>query len=141
MKPGALGRAALDALSGVPLFMCTPFHRKQHLRWGATDADVGETKIPAAATNVTQIAAGGTFPLALKSDGTVVGWGDNTYGQATPPSGLKNVVEVSAAGVHSLALTSDGTVVAWGGDPNGEITFHDPDGNTWVLQERGYGRA
>jgi len=75
--------------------------------WGATDADVGETKIPAAATNVTQIAAGGTFSLALKSDGTVVGWGDNTYGQATPPR-LKNVVEVSAAGVHSLALTSDG---------------------------------
>jgi hypothetical protein len=35
-----LGRAALDALGAVPLFLRTPLHRRQHLRWGATDAEV-----------------------------------------------------------------------------------------------------
>ena len=36
----SLFHAALDALGGVPLFLRTPFHRRQHLRWGATDAEV-----------------------------------------------------------------------------------------------------
>ncbi len=36
----SLARAALDALSGVPLFVSTPFRRKEHLRWGASDAEV-----------------------------------------------------------------------------------------------------
>ena len=34
-------------------------------------------------TNVVAIAAGGLHSLALKADGTVVGWGDNTT--ARPP--------------------------------------------------------
>ena len=32
-------------------------------------------------TGVTAIAAGGQESLALKSDGTVWAWGDNTYGE------------------------------------------------------------
>jgi len=35
-----------------------------------------------------QIAAGQYHTLALKSDGTVVDWGDNSYGQATVPDSL-----------------------------------------------------
>ena len=54
-----------------------------------------------------------TSGLALKSDGTVVGWGLN--GQATPPSGLTGVTAIAAGSNHGLALKSDGTVVA--GEP------------------------
>ena len=55
----SFARAALDALSGVPLFMCTPFHRKQHLRWGATDAEVagpmpGDDLVPKASFEATR---------------------------------------------------------------------------------------
>jgi hypothetical protein len=44
--------------------------------------------------------------LALKSDGTVVGWGANDWYQATPPARLTNVVAIAAGGDHSLALVA-----------------------------------
>jgi hypothetical protein len=52
--------------------------------------------------------------LALKSDGTVIGWGANFDGQLNIPAGLSGVTAISAGQFHSLALKSDGTVVAWG---------------------------
>lgn len=57
---------------------------------------------------------GNGFALALKSDGRVSAWGDNTSGQTSPPAGLSNVVAVSAGWFHSVALKSDGKVVLWG---------------------------
>ena len=35
-----LGRAVLDAASGVPLFAITPLRRRWHRHWGASDAEV-----------------------------------------------------------------------------------------------------
>ncbi|AKC82073.1 hypothetical protein IMCC26134_03475 [Verrucomicrobia bacterium IMCC26134] len=69
------------------------------------------------------LAAGGYHSLALRSDGTVVAWGQNTSGQTTIPLGLSNVVAVSAGLNHSLALRSDGTVVAWGQNTYGQTTI------------------
>ena len=65
-------------------------------------------------TNVVGIAAGWRHSLALKRDGTVVGWGDDAQGQASAPSGLSNVVSIAAGYARSLALKADGRVVAWG---------------------------
>ena len=70
----------------------------------------------------TSIAGGYAHSLALKEDGTVVGWGWDYYGQATAPSGLTDVVQVAAGGYHSLAVKDDGTVVAWGGNGYGQST-------------------
>lgn len=89
------------------------------------------TPIPAEATNVIAIAAGTGHRLALRKDGTIVGWGRNRDGQATGvrtlpfPSEsygvvrlggqvLNNVVAIAASADFSLALKGDGTVVAWG---------------------------
>ncbi|MCX5636326.1 MAG: RCC1 domain-containing protein, partial [Planctomycetota bacterium] len=47
--------------------------------------------------NFVAIAAGRTHSLALKSDGSIVGWGYNNYGQATPPSG-NNYIAISVGG-------------------------------------------
>ncbi len=58
--------------------------------------------------------------MALKSDGTVVAWGDDTYGQTDVPAGLAGVVALAGGAYHSLALKSDGTVVAWGDDTYGQ---------------------
>ena len=65
------------------------------------------------------ISAGG-HSLALKSDGTVVGWGYNSSGQATPPDGLTGVTAVAAGLYHSLALMADGSIVTWGENYYGE---------------------
>ena len=69
---------------------------------------------PDGLAGVVAISAGNAHGLALKGDGTVVGWGDNSYGQATPPTNLSGVVEIAAGDTYSLALKSDGTVVQWG---------------------------
>ncbi len=83
---------------------------------------------------VTSIAAsaGSDHSVAVKSDGTVWAWGNNTFGQlgngtrisSTVPVqvvGLDSAISVTAPATQTLALKSDGTVWAWGknlGTPN-----------------------
>ncbi|RIE01608.1 hypothetical protein D3H35_25020 [Cohnella faecalis] len=74
----------------------------------------GRNHVPSGLDGVVAIAAGTAHSLALKSDGTVVGWGYNTNGETNVPAGLTGVVAIAAGAAHSLALKSDGTVVAWG---------------------------
>jgi alpha-tubulin suppressor-like RCC1 family protein len=69
---------------------------------------------------VQAIAAGRNHNLALCYDGTVVAWGDNSFGQASPPSNLTNVVAIAAGYLHSAALCSNGTVVVWGDNTFGQ---------------------
>ncbi len=52
------------------------------------------------------IAAGYDHSLALRSDGSIVGWGDDDNGQASPPSG-NDFVAIAAGGGHSLALREE----------------------------------
>lgn len=66
--------------------------------------------------DVRMISVGGAHTIALKADGTVVAWGDNTRGQCAVPLGLTGVIAVSAGERHSMALKSDGTVVVFGDD-------------------------
>ncbi len=77
-------------------------------QWGAG------TPVPGGLVNVTHIAAGTDHRLARKSDGTVIAWGDNTFGQSSVPGGLTTATNVAAGEKHSLALRADGTVIAWG---------------------------
>lgn len=69
---------------------------------------------PAGLNQVVAVAGGRQHSLALKSDGTVVAWGDDSDGQSSVPSGLSNVIAIAANQTHSLAATSEGKVVAWG---------------------------
>ena len=64
--------------------------------------------------------------MALKSDGTVVAWGDNSAGQSTIPAGLSNVIAVSAGASHGLALRSDGTIIGWGYNGAGQLAIPRP---------------
>ena len=70
--------------------------------------------IPENLTGVVALSGSGAHNLALKSDGTVVAWGDNSNGQCNVPEGLTDVIRVDAGIRTSLALKRDGTVTAWG---------------------------
>jgi alpha-tubulin suppressor-like RCC1 family protein len=77
---------------------------------------IGYTKPPPTGLNsVVAISPGLDHALALRSDGTVVGWGYNGYGETNVPVGLNNVVAIAAGYYYSLALRADGKVTAWGG--------------------------
>jgi alpha-tubulin suppressor-like RCC1 family protein len=60
------------------------------------------------------IAAGNTHSLALKNDGTIGAWGDNSYGQTTVPVELSGITAIAAGYHHNLALKSDGSIAVWG---------------------------
>ena len=85
-------------------------------------------------TNVVGVSAGGYFTSALKSDGTMVGWGDDAYGELgdfnapndsnTPvaPSGLGAGLVAIAGGTYmTFAVKADGTVWGWGNNVNGYL--------------------
>ena len=90
---------------------------------GATCADfgfdVGEVRCGsdcsydgAACAHLFQSVDAAAHTCGLKTDGTVVCWGENIYGQATPPDGTFSLV--SAGGLHTCAVTTGGTVACWG---------------------------
>jgi len=81
--------------------------------WGADY--VGQANVPPGLSNVVAIAGAYDHSLALKNNGTAVGWGDNTFNQATVPGSLNNnLVAVAGGEYYSMALKNNGTVVAWG---------------------------
>ncbi len=77
---------------------------------------------PADLVSPVAIAAGGSHNLALKSDGTVVAWGENGSGQSTPPTNLTGVAAIDAGTDYSVALLTNGTLVGWGDNTYGQTT-------------------
>jgi len=82
-------------------------------------------------TGVTRVAGGRTHSLALKGDGTVWAWGDNSEGGIGDGTTTRRLVPVQVPGVagivaidagrHSVALRNDGTVWAWGSNGYGQL--------------------
>ncbi|MGE5841764.1 MAG: hypothetical protein ACM335_05770, partial [Deltaproteobacteria bacterium] len=84
------------------------------------------------------IAAGYGHSLALKKDGTLWAWGDNSSGQLgngttenhnipTRVADLTEVIAIAAGQYHNLALKKDGTLWAWGANGDGQLgdgSFH-----------------
>ena len=97
------------------------------LGWGAGGRFTNSSR------DVVGLSAGEYHFVALRSDGTVFGWGDNSAGQINIPVFPKPVVAVSAGsvGFHNLAVLADGTVRGWGLNNYGQASI--PAGLTDVV--------
>ena len=102
--------------------------------WGGYD----QSTVPPGLSVATAIAAGYAHSLAMKWNGTVVGWGADWYGQSSVPAGLSNVIAVSAGGYHSLALRADGTVVGWGYNSDNQANVPAGLNNVVAIAAGGY---
>lgn len=84
-------------------------------------------------SEVSAVSAGGSsracHVLALKTDGSLWGWGNNAYGQLAPATLQKvalptrldgNVQQIQAGGEHSLAIRA-GSLLTWGNNSSGQL--------------------
>lgn len=101
--------------------------------------------------NIIAVSASEWFGLALKTDGTVIGWGCNpkgcAIGRETPDQYLtngfviidshilSNIVSIAAGGIFSLGLKQDGTVVAWGEQQSVEAVLPIPVNNDEINEK------
>jgi alpha-tubulin suppressor-like RCC1 family protein len=96
------------------------------------------TQPASAANNWKSVAAGDFHNLALKADGTLWAWGNNSFGQlgdgtttnqpvpvqvvtGNPGNFDNHWVAIAAGGSHSLGLQADGTLWVWGDNGSGQL--------------------
>ncbi|MBW6515601.1 MAG: T9SS type A sorting domain-containing protein [Candidatus Cloacimonetes bacterium] len=102
--------------------------------WGSSGH--GLENVPAG-DDFIAVATGDFHAVALRTDGSLVGWGAGTtntgiyphFGQSVVPTG-NDFIAIAAGDLHSLALRSDGTLVAWGRNNYGQINT--PTGNDFI---------
>jgi len=96
-------------------------------------------------TDWQQVSAGNSHTSAVKTDGTLWAWGNNSYGQLglgnttsqTSPVQVgtgTNWQQVSAGTYHTMAVTTDGTLWAWGYNSNGQLGLGDTTQRTSPTQ-------
>jgi alpha-tubulin suppressor-like RCC1 family protein len=111
-------------------------------------------------TNWKQVAGGNVHTAAIKTDGTLWTWGNNSYGQlgdntengrSTPVTtfvGGTNWKQVAGGYRHTAAIKTDGTLWTWGINTNGQLArFHNiytpvttfAGGTNWKQVAGGYG--
>jgi len=115
---------------------------------GIGTTDVG-SRVPVQVHNLTGVAtitSGQSHVLALKTDGSIVVWGDDFYGELgngtsglsnlpIPVPGLSNnIVGIAGGRSYSLVLKSDGSVVAFGLNSNGQFGGGIMSNNTIPVQ-------
>src|SRR5262249_16441555 len=91
------------------------------------------------------------FSMALKKDGSVWAWGNDTSGElgdnaiadrSTPAmvNGLSGVAHISVGAAFAVALKGDGTVLAWGNNASGQIGNNNaPNDQGTAVQVSGLG--
>jgi len=137
------GLSGVSAISAGGTFSLALLSDGTVMAWGdnsegelGDDSDVSYSNTPVQVTGligVTAISAGVNHAIALLSDGTVMTWGDNTFGElgdgtsgsfSNAPvtvNSLSGATAVAAGNGFSEALVSGGEVVAWGNNASGQL--------------------
>ena len=138
----------VKGLEGITDIACGEFHNlalksdKKIRGWGSNNTGQlgdgtfgGGRDIPVLVKgidSVKAIAAGESFSIALREDGKVFAWGENSLGQLgdgktinrTLPEeviGLPEIIKIAAGGGFSLALDCKGKVWSWGDNDFGQL--------------------
>ena len=94
-------------------------------QWGVVGYDPAYRVSPT--SGIKAVVGGATFDVALRGDGTLVGWSRArmSSGRLTAPPNLSSVSTIPTIGLAgsatTYALRSDHTVTAWGDDAYGEF--------------------
>jgi len=113
---------------GLLLLVSSASAGNQVVAWGegktsnpADNYNYGQAMVPSTLTNAVLVGGGWLHSLALKADGTLQGWGNDSLGQWDFPAGT-NSVSIACGYLFSLALQSNGQVLAEGDAFDGYAT-------------------
>lgn len=106
--------------------------------WGGEWAGYGQTNIPANLTNAVALDSGYYHCLALRADGKLVSWGDNSANQTNVPTSITNVVAITAAQNHNLVLQENGVIRGFGNNSFGVRTPPTGLSNVITIATGGY---
>lgn len=99
------------------------------IAWGETSRPAGSppsmtTNVPPGLIDAIAVAGGPDIAFALRSNGTIVTWGNPLLSTAATlkslPPGLTDATSIAAESQHALALRRNGTVIGWGDDGYGK---------------------
>ncbi len=96
-------------------------------QWGANN--FGQTNNQPTGPGFTQISLGFNQSVGLKTDGSIVEWGNAT--NTVPSPAGNNFVYISSSVAHNMALTNDGHIVGWGNNTVGQLN-NIPSGNGFI---------
>lgn len=85
-------------------------------------SDNSNMRPPDNLTDIHYVVGGGQAYAAIKRDGTVVAWGEASFGGTIPPDiipQLFNVKRINASGGAFAALRADGRIITWGDAEHG----------------------
>ncbi|RZK32244.1 MAG: T9SS type A sorting domain-containing protein [Hymenobacter sp.] len=161
--PGSFATGDFHSLAVRPdgtLWSCG-FNRDGQLGDGGAAYQRTEFGRVGTASNWKSVAVGGSFSMALKTDGTLWSWGDNIFGQLgdgtttgrnvpTQVGTATNWVALSAGQYYALGLRADGTLWAWGynagqlgttAGSNSLVPSQVGTATNWKSMAAGYGHA
>lgn len=133
VKAIAAGGLFACALTDNGEVLCWGDNESQQLGGGSSASEIHAPVLLSSLHSITQIAAGPVNACALRDDGHVFCWGDNSVSQigngtqsdaVSAPAevtGIDSAVQISVGAGHACALLSDGTARCWGAGGDGQL--------------------
>ncbi|MHB1460674.1 MAG: hypothetical protein ACYC1M_05270 [Armatimonadota bacterium] len=97
------------------------------MTWGRSDTYPSLLVLPSPNADFTAVAGGRCHGMALRKDGSVVCWGENTKGECVVPTDNHGFVAIGCGDYYSVALRGDGSIAVWGDNSFGQNNVPAPN--------------